>query len=158
MLIAFPVLILTPGRSLWPAKTSLAKLHAARPASHGLERALDVYKVYSIRSDPLAQVRELLPEKISVVGFMAAEDDIDISMWRPFGGRIAKHVLVTDSADQIRQRGIDYIVVGGLNLKLRGASLEDWLHRTGAQVVARTTVTVKVAEGPQPWYIVRLKD
>ena len=32
------------------------------------------------------------------------------------------------------------------------------LERAGGEVVAKTTATVKVAEGEQPWYVVRLRQ
>jgi hypothetical protein len=66
-----------------------------------------------------------------------------------------EHILLTDSADQIRQLHVDYVVVGGLELALKGTTIEAWLQRTGGQLVATTTATVKVAEGPQSWYLVR---
>lgn len=156
VLLAFPVLILTPGRPLWPAKTVLRKLHDAHPNSGSISRALKVYETYAIRPDPLAQVRALLPPNLKVVGFMAAEDDIEVSFWRPFGQRTVKDVLVTDTPQQLRDRGIEYIVVGGLNLKLRNKTLEEWVRETGVQIVASTTATIKVGEGAQNWYVARL--
>ena len=84
-----------------------------------------------------------------MVGFMAAEDDIEVSLWRPFGARVVKDVLVADTADEIRASGIEYIVVGGLNLKLRHKTLEEWRNDTGAEIVATTTATIKVGEGEQ---------
>jgi hypothetical protein len=156
MLLAFPVLILTPGRPLWPAKTVLRKLHAAHPNSGAIARALKVYETYAIRPDPLGNVRALLPPEVKRVGFMAAEDDIEVSFWRPFGRRMVKDILVTDSAADIRSRGIECVVVGGLNLKLRNKTLDDWLGETGTEIVATTTATIKVGEGEQSWYVVRL--
>jgi len=48
------------------------------------------------------------------------------------------------------------VVVGGLNLKLRNKTLDDWLGETGTEIVATTTATIKVGEGEQSWYVVRL--
>jgi hypothetical protein len=155
-LLAVPVVVLTPGRPLWPAQTILSRLHAAHQTSHAIARALDVYKIYSIRSDPLASVRALVPESVKTIGFMGAEDDIDISLWRPFGSRRVEHVLLSDLPEEIQRRKIEYIVVGGFNLKLRGTTLEDWLGRVRADLIAKTDATVKVSEGSQAWYVVRL--
>ena len=77
-MLALPVLVLTPGRPLWPAQTILKKLLALKPGQRSLTRALAVYSVYDVRSDPLANVRALLPEGLSRVGFMGTGDDIDI--------------------------------------------------------------------------------
>jgi hypothetical protein len=156
-LLAVPVLILTPGRPLWPAQTILSRLQATHPASHAISRALDVYKVYAVRFDPLASVRGSLPPSVKTVGFLGTEDDIDISLWRPFGSRRVEHILLTDSAQAIRGRGVEYVVVGGFQLAANGTTLEEWLERVHGQVLARTSATIKVAEGVQEWYLVRLQ-
>jgi hypothetical protein len=123
-----------------------------------LVRAQKVYSVYAGRSDPLAGVRALLPGDIKVVGFMGTADDIDISFWRPYGVRRVKHILLTDSPTQIRQRGIQYVVLGGFNLKEQGVTLDAWLQTSGAELVATTNATLKVAEGLQPWYVARFRQ
>ena len=155
VLLAFPVLILTPGRPLWPAQSLLPVLEARKPQARLISRARRVYEVYSTRWDPMANVRALLPPGLASVGFLGAQDDTDISLWRPFGKRRVEHILLTDSAEQIRQRHIEYAVVGCLQLTLYGTTIEAWLQRTGAERVAMATATVKVAEGPQSWYLVR---
>jgi len=44
-----------------------------------------------------------------------------------------------------------------LNMQLRGTTLDAWLQKSGAELVASTTATLKVSEGPQSWFVVRLK-
>ena len=85
-------------------------------------------------------------------------DDPETSLWRPFGSRRVENILVTDSAEDMRQRQIRYVVVGGFHLAQMDLKLEEWLERAGGEVVAKTTATVKVAEGEQPWYVVRLRQ
>jgi hypothetical protein len=157
LLLAFPVVIVTPGHPLWPAQSVLAELDKVKPGNRLITRARQVYTVYSARSDSLAAVRALLPPGLKVVGFMADGDDMDVSLWRPYGQRRVEHILLTDSPAQIRERKIEYVVVGGAHLKANETNLSDWLDRTGAELVASTTATVKVVEGSQPWYVVRLK-
>jgi hypothetical protein len=156
MLLAVPVMVVTPGRPLWPAKTILGYLQK-RSGSRLVDRALVVYTVYGERSDPLAKVRQLLPKDVQVVGFMADGDDMDISLWRPFGARRVKHILLGEDGESIRRRGIGFAVVGGAYLKASGVRLEDWLKRTGGDVLATTTARLKVVEGIQPWYVVRFE-
>jgi len=157
LVLAFVVLILTPDRPLWPAQTVLSGLAARHPESHLISRALDVYSVYARRSDPLADVRALLPPDAKAVGFIGAEDDCDISLWQPLGSRRVEHFLLSDPPERFRQAGVEYVVVGGLNLQLRGTTLDAWMQKTGAEFVAGTHATQKVAEGPQAWYVVRFK-
>jgi len=155
--LALVVLVLTPDRPLWPAKTILSETLARHPDQRLIARALKVYTVYSERSDPLAGVRALLPPDIKVVGFIGTADDCDISLWRPFGVRRVEHFFLADPPEQIRQR-VQYVVVGGFNLKEHNTILDAWLQQSGAELVVTTNATLKVAEGLQPWYIVRFKQ
>src|SRR5205807_1111088 len=62
MLLALPVVVLTPGRPLWPAQTILSKMLASHPnprLASVLSRGLKVYEVYAGRWDPMANVRAL---------------------------------------------------------------------------------------------------
>jgi hypothetical protein len=36
-------------------------------------------------------------------------------------------------------------------------TLDAWLQKTGAELVAGTNATLKVSEGRQPWFVVRFK-
>jgi hypothetical protein len=155
--LALVVLVLSPDRPLWPAKTILSEVLARHPNQRLIARALKVYTVYSERSDALAGVRALLPPDIKVVGFIGNEDDCDISLWRPFGERRVEHFFLTDPPEQIRQH-VQYVVLGGFNLKGCNTTLDVWLQQSAAELVATTNATLKVAEGLQPWYIVRFKQ
>jgi hypothetical protein len=154
--LALVVLVLSPDRPLWPAKTILSRAHAQHPDQRLIARALEVYTVYSERSDPLADVRALLPTEIKTIGFIGTEDDTDISFWRPYGRRRVEHFFLSDTPDQIRQR-VQYVVVSGFNLQEHNVNLKTWLQRNDAELVATTNATVKIAEGPQPWYVVKFK-
>jgi hypothetical protein len=156
--LALLVVVTIPGRPLWPAQTILSKLQALKPSARLVARGVNVYAVYGKRSDPLVNVRALLPQELTVVGFMGDGDDIDISLWRPFFHRRVQHILLSDTATQIRQRQIRYAVVGGMNLVAKGTTLAAWLERVRAELVATTTATLTVTQGPQPWYIVRFME
>jgi hypothetical protein len=156
LILAFVVLIVSPDRPLWPAKTILSKAHAQYPDQRLIARALKVYTVYSERSDPLSGVRVLLPPEIKAVGFIGTEDDVDVSLWKPFGSRRVEHFFLNDPPEEIR-RHVQYVVVGGFNLKGHNTTLDAWLQQSGAELVATTNATLKVSEGLQSWYLVRLK-
>jgi hypothetical protein len=157
LILAFAVLVLTPDRPLWPAQTILSKLAATHPNQHLISRAREVYAVYAKRSDPLADVRALLRPDVKTVGFIGAEDDSDISLWLPLGSRRVEHFLLSDPPERFRQEHVEFVVMGGLNLQLRRMTLDDWLQKSGAELVASTNATLKVSEGPQAWYVVRFK-
>jgi len=154
--LALVVLGLSPDRPLWPAKTILSRVVAQHPGPAAVARALEVYTIYSKRNDALAGVRALLPPDLKTVGFIGDGDDCDISLWRPFGRRQVEHFFVTDPPALLRSK-VDYVVVGGWNLSVNQLSLDRWLRWNGARLVATTNVTVKIVEGPQAWYVTRLK-
>lgn len=156
LVLAFVVLVLSPDRPLWPAKTVLSGLVAQHPNQPAIARALKVYTVYSERNDALAGVRALLPLDLQTVGFIGDADDCDISLWRPFGTRRVEHFLLTDPPAQIRQQ-VQYVVLGGFNLQMHGQTIDNWLQTFDAELVGTTNVTLKVAEGNQPWYVVRFR-
>lgn len=155
--LALVVLVLSPDRPLWPAKTVLSWVNERHSNSHMVTRALKVYTVYSQRWDALAPVRDLLPPSIEVVGFMPSADDCDISLWRPFGSRRVEHVMLKDSPEAIRRRGLEYVVVSGSYLESQGVTFQEWLRNSGAEFIASTNATLKVVSGPQEWDIVRFK-
>ncbi len=157
MFLSFIVLVVSPDRPLWPAKPILARLAVKHPDRHLFARALEVYTTYSHRNDPLANVRALLPPEATTVGFIGTPDDCDISFWRPFGQRRVEQFLLSDPPERFQSAKIDYVVVGGLNLQLKGVTLENWLQKNDAKLIATATATLKVSEGPQPWFIVQLK-
>jgi hypothetical protein len=156
--LAIVTLVLTPGRPLWPACTVLARARTFWPGQRWISRANGVYEVYAHRSDPLAAVRALLPPQVTRVGFLADGDDLDISLWRPFFSRRVIHVLLADTPAWIRGRQVDYVVVGEAYLASQHTTLAAWQSQVGAHCVGQVTVTLKVAEGPQPWYLMRMPD
>lgn len=158
-LLAVVVLVITPPRPLWPALTILRSLAESKPQSRLINRALVSYQVYRVRPDPLVAVRAQLPAGIERIGFLGTPDDLDISLWKPYGnGRKIVHLFLEDTAEQIRAQNLRYAVVHGFQFTLQKASFEDWLKQVRAEVVADVTATVTVRMGEQHWYIVRFQD
>jgi len=155
--LAFVALIVNPSRPLWPAKTILAKAVARRPNQPQLLRAQKVYEVYGHRSDPLAGIRQWFPPGLKVIGFMGTDDDLDISLWKPYGSRRVEPFLFEDSPEKIRELGFEYAVVSGLNLEVKHATIDEWLQKSRAELIATTIATMTVSQGPEQWYLVRLK-
>jgi hypothetical protein len=155
--LALIVMILSVDRPLWPATTVLTNLAASHPDSRLVSRALNVYTVYASRSDPLAAMREMLPPRLAVVGFVGTADDSDISLWQPLGSRRVEHFFIKETADDFRKRGVEYVVVSGFHLHQQNLTFAEWQARTEAEPVGQITVTEKVSDGPQIWYLVRIK-
>jgi hypothetical protein len=155
--LALAALVLNPSRPLWPAQTILAKVLARHPNQPQLLRAQKVYQVYADRPDPLAGIRQWFPPGLKVIGFMGTGDDLDISLWKPYGSRCVEPFLLEDSPEQIRARGIEYAVVGGYNLHDQNTTIEAWMKQSGAELITTTNAMMTVTQGSQPWYLVRFR-
>ena len=155
--LALAALIVTPPRPLWPANTILSKAVATHPNQPLLLRAQKVYQVYRQRSDPLAGIRQWFPPELKIIGFMGTDDDLDISLWKPYGSRRVEPFFFEDSPEQIRRLGVQYAVVSGLELDVKHATIDEWLQKSRADLITTTNATMTVSQGPEPWYLVRFK-
>ena len=155
--LALAALIVNPSRPLWPAKTILSQAVAKHPGQPQLLRAQKVYEVYGLRADPLAEVRQWFPPGLKTIGFLGFCDDLDISLWKPYGSRRVEPFLIDDSRETIRKLGIEYAVVSGLELSMEHTTIEQWLQKSSAELIASVTATTTVGMGPQAWYVVRIK-
>jgi hypothetical protein len=158
LLLALAALIVTPPRPLWPWRQVLDRALTAHPNQRQLLRAQKVYEVYAHRSDPLAGMRQWFPEGLKVIGFMGTDDDLDISLWKPYGPRRVERFMFDDPPEKIHELGIQYGVVSGLELDVNKSTIQDWLQKSGAELLNTTNATMTVSQGSEPWYFVRFKQ
>jgi len=148
------LLVLCPGRPLFPVDVFLAKTDGA--TSHALVRARDVYSVYHHRNDAFAPVRTALPPDIKVIGAITA-DDPEAALWHPYGTRRVVHVCPNDTAAGLKAEGVEYVVV---KPEMFGeyfpGSFEDWCTRMNARVVAEIPLHLRAADSVRSWSLVRL--
>ena len=153
LLLAAFMLVLCPARPLWPASTLLNRL-AANSRVVAMARA--TYAIVGSRSDALAPARALLPAGSSVAGLITF-DDLETTLWRPFGGRRFEHVLPNDSAAELRARGIDCVLVNAPKLAgLFHRSLADWLREVHGEAAGTVAIRVNVNAEPTEWILVNL--
>lgn len=163
LLTAFFVVMVTPARPLWPAKTVLTWAVRAQPENRLFQRALTTYSVFSTRSDPLPELRAQLPKDLKVVGFLGTPDDLDISFWRPYLSRQVAQISASETATQLRQRKLTHAIVSGAGIEWSkyantNLTLASWLQETRAEVLTNFTTTITVSAGPQSWYLVKFKE
>lgn len=145
-------LLLTPSRPLGPTHGILDWA-----GNHVLDfgqftRAKQVYEVYERREDVLAPVRMTLPEDARVIGFLAGGDDIEISLWKPFGKR-----FVVSPMDP--KQYPEWMVLNQEGVRRRGFdSVEAWMAALKYDVVAQIPVVTKVREGVVLWTVARAKS
>ena len=153
-LIAAGLLVISPARPLFPVRTILDNFQ--KPESRLWARINEVYSVYGSRSDAFAPARALLPPGLKVLG-MITYDDPETSLWWPIGSRRIEHVCPTDTAADLKARGIEYILLREQSIgQWFHCPLDAWLKQVNAQVVWKMPLNLRASSGPLDWYLVKL--
>ena len=155
MLSAFPLVIVSPARPLFPAQAVCAVLERHHVP---LGRLSEVYRVYSQRADPLRDLRSALPPDVGTVGILHGGNETELSAWRPFGTRRVVEVSIDDSAADFRARGVGYLYVSAASLGYAGRDLPGLLAQWSATVVGQQKQTLLLHAGPEQWYLLRLSS
>jgi hypothetical protein len=150
-------LVLTPSRPLWPAATALARLQNRWPKSQQLMRASQVYSLYRQRNDVLGPLRDCLPADVMSLGLIAAENDSDLALWRPFGSHRRITYLTGTKSWEDDTRGLAWIVGKTSQLSERyRLSMEQLLMRSGSELIAKTVIVSTLKKGAEEWFVLRL--
>jgi len=153
-LMAGTLVILAPGRPLLPFE----RLLPSHKTSAFLARARTSYIENTRRGDELSPVRALIPPEVSAIGFVAGVNEIEPSLWRPFGSRHVVYVLPGDTAADLRRQGVEYVVLRSKTLETRNQSIGGWLKEYDAESVGQVTITHTYPPYvPFDWYVARLR-
>jgi len=154
-LMAFFLLILSPPRPLFPAQTVFKHFN---PKNAFLARSEISYFENFQRHDALGAARDLLPKQIGAVGFVSGGNDIETSLWLPYGSRQVEDVLPSDGAADLRARGIQYVVLAGETLAARGETLDGWLKKYDAKKIGQVSIVRTMPPYvPAGWFVARLE-
>ena len=152
------LLIISPARPLFPVQTLLKKIQPHVPDSRLFTRVNTVYSVYGARGNAFEPARAILPVDANPLGLITW-DDPEASLWQPFGSRRIFHVCRNDALDDIRRRGIHYVLVSSFILSQSWkTSLDEWLARNNAEVVQRLSLELRAGRGATDWFLVRLRQ
>ena len=146
------LLLFSPARPLWPAGWFIEHYGPSLRSNRLASRALNAYETKSQRADVFAPLIALLPPDASVLGYMA-DDFPETSLWKPFGSRRILHVKRGESGDEMRRRGIEYLLVTSDSLKEPWAG---WLQRMGARELHSATLKMWGSRPPFVWHLVQL--
>ncbi len=160
-LAVVPGLILTPSRPLFPAVSWSAALARKLPNNTAARRAAVVYAVYANRAQNLAPLSKYIPEDQSVIGLVGSADSSETPLWKipgqSLGSRRVIELLLTDGIAKAKSQGIRYVALGTDGLEEQDSSIEKFLANFGGKIVGRESITIKVTEGAEEWYVVDLK-
>jgi hypothetical protein len=154
--IAAGLLVVSPARPLFPAKMFLEKIHNAAAQHPVLARVETVYSVYRERNDAFAPARDLLLPGLKVLG-LVTYDDPETSLWRPFGSRRIEYVRPQDTAADLKQHGVEYILLGTDAFGKHFPDAPDgWLEKMDAQTVQKIPLRLRAGTPASDWWLVKL--
>jgi len=151
------LLIVNLARPLWPAVLILRGLDAENSSHPLVRRAWSAYVVKSKRTEAFAPALAILPPDANPLGIVSF-DDPETSLWRPFGQRRILHVTHTETGADLRRRGIKYVLASSETLTVHWTTTPDaWQTQVDGEVMAEVALKLRGAEGPKPWYLVRIR-
>ncbi len=151
-----PAMILSPARPLWPAQSVLHSLAQSRPGNKAIQRAQAVYSTYRQRHDYVASLKAQLPPNTHVLGFIPNINDLEGTLWKPYGSRKVIEVLTSSPKDPALAalRG-SAIVTSRRALEERfNLTPEAYAASINGTLSARAMLTQKVALGPEEWVLI----
>ena len=146
------LLVTSPARPLWPAAWFFQHYGSRLQSSRLASLAANAYAAKGSRGEVFAPVIASLPADASVLGFFA-DDYPETSLWKPFGSRRILHIKLTDSADEVRQRGLKYLLLVADKLEEPWPA---WLQRMDAQELQTVTLKMWGSLPPFVWHLVAL--
>lgn len=155
-ILALGLLTVLPARPLFPAQTVFADLAGQAPQNSLVQLAHRTYGIYAQRHNAFAPVLALLPPDVKTLGLFTY-DDPEAALWQPFGSRRIEHVCPSDTAADLNQKGIHYVLIPPH--KLAGwfhQTAPAWVHSLGGTVVQIIPLDIRVTDGPQDWWLVKL--
>ena len=157
--LAAGLLIVSPGRPLFPVGALLARLEAGHSNSKLASRIEEVYSVYRDRNHAFAPALADLPPGTKTLGFITY-DDPETSLWQPYGSRRIVYVKPSDTADGLKSQGVQYILARSdlFNLQFPGyfPHVDDWAKKMDAELIQKIPLNLRAGTGPVEWYLFRL--
>ena len=133
-------------------QTLLKRIDAKHSANPLLQRVDCVYSVYGERSNGFAPAVAVLPAGIRVLGLVTF-DDPESSLWLPFGARRIEHVTNADTPDDLKAKGIKYLLVRPTKLP---EDFEHWRVRMGLEPVQVIPLALRASLGKIDWQLVKV--
>jgi hypothetical protein len=149
------LLVISPARPLFPAKTVLNHIAAGHSNSKLLARIDEVYSVYRERNHAFAPALGVLPSGLKTLGFVTY-DDPETSLWQPYGSRRIVHVCPDDSAAYLRGEGIEYILAKPSLFGTQFPEFNDWLGQVNGRLAQKIQLNLRADSGASDWYLVKL--
>jgi len=157
MLSAIPLVILCPARPLFPVQ-AVSNIMTKSHVPGGIVARYDqVYSVYASRAEGFKELIVAIPPSERAIGFLQLGNDPEASLWRPFGTRKVIDVTPADSAEEVKARGIHFVVVSQDALAYRYHTTVAFLSaKWSGSLVAEKSLILLAHRGSETWYLLSL--
>jgi hypothetical protein len=158
MLYTAGILLLSRGRPLLPWEHLLTQMQRVQPASATWPRALAAYQAHERRADLFAPVRAALPPEEKTIG-LATQVAREATLWLPYGSRFVVGLTPDDTFEDLRRRGLRYVVVQGDESGKVRAPFDEWFNRMAHLVTVTETVRIEstLSQPGETWLILRVE-
>ena len=150
------LLVIEPTRPLWPANSILSRF-AAKNNAPLIVRSRSVYASYQNREKAFQPMLEILPPDTGLLGIVSF-DDLETSLWKPFGHRVIRHVTRSDSLEDLQRAHIKYVLATSEWVSgYFGVSFDDWLRDHHGVILKEIPLTLRTSQGPRDWFLVEIQ-
>jgi hypothetical protein len=149
------VVVLSPARPLFPARTVLSFLNSHTDWTI-VDRARSVYETYRNRADACAPLRAAIPASARSIGFVTSTD-AETSLWRPIGSRRVHRVTKEMTADDLARRGAEFVVLDVAAVPhVLQSSFDEWVRKVNGCVVTNINLKLRASAEAYSYAVVRV--
>ena len=113
--------------------------------------------MYATRFDALKELTDSIPPDEHVIGFLKNGDDPETSLWLPFGARQVVEVTPWDSMEDVKVKGIHFVVIDEEGLTDRyHTTIALLAAKWSGSIVTKKQIMLKAHRGPGTWYLLSL--
>jgi hypothetical protein len=156
LLSAFPLVILSPARPLFPVQLVGGYMVASHVPQNIVDRFEHVYSTYAVRFNVFADLLGALPPGEPVIGLVQTGNDSEAALWRPFGARRVFAVMPDETREEMNARGIHFVAVSDDALTFDHRTIDELVRQWSATLVMKKSLVLTVQRGPETWYLLRL--
>lgn len=159
LLPILPALAMSPARPLLPMRTIVGLLKDNGIATATLSRMDVVYEVYANRYDAYQQVRDLLPENTTSIGFAGTSGESQYSFWLPIGTRRVSDFALDQNGKLPDPSNLDAIVASAWGTNDRfGMTPQQLAERLHWEIIGSISVRSLASSEAIEWSVLIPKN
>jgi hypothetical protein len=151
------LVVIQPNHPLLPAQTLITRLQREYPHSKLLSMVSRIYSYQRSLEDQKRRLGDALPPD-ETIGYVAGINGrYESWMWLPFGQRRVERVLPNDTPEQLRFKGIHYVVIEDIVLQTANETIEQWLNEYDGNLENKIVPDKDPGHPVRTLYLVRLR-